>query len=85
MRDYLSWAGSPLQVPSPINAIRAGFQINLIDDGDVWVRAKDDRNLMSHVYEPKAFYAIAGRIATDYLPMFEQLLARMVSERSAGD
>jgi hypothetical protein len=34
MRDYLFFAGSPVDIPVPVNVIRASFEANLITDGD---------------------------------------------------
>ena len=84
MRDYLRWAGNPVEVPVAINVIRAGFQANLIDDGDLWVAAMKDRNLMSHVYDPDEFRRIVARIVSLYLTMFQRLERRMAGERDVG-
>ncbi len=84
MRDFLRWSGTPVEVAVPINVIRAAMQVNLIDDGDTWVRAMKDRNVMSHVYDAVQFRDIAARTGSEYLTMFQRLQARMEGQRDRG-
>ncbi len=84
LRDYLFFAGSPVEVPVPINVIRASFQANLIADGDAWVAAMRARNKMSHVYDSDAFRKTAADIDVAYLPLLQVLADRMQKERDAS-
>ena len=48
MKDYLESIG--YIVNSPREAIKQSFQIELIDDGYVWMDALENRNLTTHTY-----------------------------------
>ena len=48
MKAYLEEQG--FEVKSPKNTIRVAFQVGLIDDGDIWMKALQIRNLTSHTY-----------------------------------
>jgi nucleotidyltransferase substrate binding protein (TIGR01987 family) len=85
MRDYLSCSGATLDVPSPINVVRASFQINLITDGDAWVAAMKARNVMAHEYDCAAFEKTVFDIRDRYMPLLNALKARLEAEREAGN
>jgi nucleotidyltransferase substrate binding protein (TIGR01987 family) len=85
MRDYLHAAGSPVDVPVPINVIRAAFQVGLIADGDAWVAAMKARNQWAHVYDQAVFEQAVRDIAADYLPLLRALGTVMQGERNAGN
>ena len=85
LRDYLFYAGSPVEVPVPINVIRAAFQAGLISDGDKWVSAMRARNEMSHVYDPVAFRKTVSAIREIYFPLLQALETRMTKERDAAN
>lgn len=85
MRDYLASSGAPLDVPSPINVVRAAFQINLITDGDAWVAAMKARNMMAHEYDCAAFEKTVSDIQNRYLPLLDALKLRLEAERAAGN
>jgi nucleotidyltransferase substrate binding protein (TIGR01987 family) len=82
LRDYLADAGSPLDIPSPINAIRAAFQINLIADGDAWVAAMKARNVMAHEYDCTAFERTVIDIRDRFLPLLLALKEKLETERA---
>ncbi len=48
MKAYLEEQG--FEVKSPKNTMRVAFQVGLIDDGDIWMKALQIRNLTSHTY-----------------------------------
>ncbi len=85
LRDYLSDTGKPLDIPSPINVIRAAFEINLIEDGDAWVEAMKARNQMAHEYDCGAFEKTVEDIATKYYPLLAAVRAKLDAERVAGN
>lgn len=85
MRDYLSASGVVLQVPTPVNVFRAGNATNLIIDGDAWINALQARNQMSHEYDSDAFERIVLEIADRYLPMLENLAAKLENEHAIGN
>ncbi len=85
MRDYLRDVGNPVAVASPINVIRAAFQINLVDDGDAWVQAMKARNKMAHEYDCVAFEATVVDVRDIYLPLLQSLRTKLETERVAGN
>lgn len=53
MKDYLEDQGF-IDIKSPREAIKKAFEASLITDGHNWLKALEDRNLTSHIYdEPK--------------------------------
>jgi nucleotidyltransferase substrate binding protein (TIGR01987 family) len=85
MRDYLFFAGNPVDIPVPVNVIRASFEANLITDGDAWINAMKARNKMSHEYDFGAFTLTVGKIGTEYLPLLQSLRSKLQAERYAGN
>lgn len=74
LKDYLEESG--VQVPSatPKSVIKAAFAARLIPDGQLWVDMLDDRNLLSHRYDPSLVAEGPEQIHVRYLPAIEQLL-----------
>lgn len=85
MRDYLLATGVQIAVATPANVIRAGFEVDLIDDGDLWFEAMQDRNRTSHEYDEAAAARVFALIGTVYLPMLTRLEARLRSEVERGN
>lgn len=53
---------SGLRAPSPKDALRAAFELGLIEDDPRWFRMLDDRNLTSHTYRESTAEAIRSRL-----------------------
>ncbi|MEP6785437.1 MAG: nucleotidyltransferase substrate binding protein [Sphingomonadales bacterium] len=85
MRDYLWATGIPVETPTPANVIRAAFQVDLIDDGDIWFRAMQDRNRTSHEYDEAAAARVFAAIDSFYLPMLVTLESRLGREAERGN
>ena len=85
LRDYLADVGNPLPVPSPINVIRAAFEINLIDDGDAWVVMMKARNAMAHEYDGAAAVKTVNDICADYFVLLTAVKGKLEAERAAGN
>lgn len=51
MKDYLETEG--FQVKSPKEAIKQAFQSGLVENGQAWIDALEDRNRTVHTYEEK--------------------------------
>jgi len=49
LKDYLNYLGYKLQAPREV--IKQAFAIDFIDDGNIWIKMIDDRNLTSHTYD----------------------------------
>ena len=85
MRDFLFEVGAAVDVPVPINIIRAAMQANLITDGDGWVAAMQTRNMLSHEYNSVRAMEALQRIATEFLPLFVGLRAELDKEFAKGN
>lgn len=85
MRDYLAESGVAISLPTPPNVIRAAFNVGLIDDGDAWIKAKNDRNIVSHEYGLDEAERIASDVVSVYLPLLMKLEERLDHESRAGN
>ena len=71
--DYLESEGfSP---SSPKKILRQAFQSNIIENGELWLQALEDRNLTTHTYNEKKSMAIEKMIRTQYSQLLESLHA----------
>lgn len=69
--DHLESEGFTL--PSPKQILRQAFQSGLIEDGEAWLRALEDRNLMTHTYDERKSKEVERVIRTDYFTLLEKL------------
>lgn len=69
LKDYLEEEG--FTISSPRDAIKQAFQVNIINDGHVWIEALKDRNLTVHTYEEKIALAVEKKIRESYFPMLQ--------------
>lgn len=69
MKDFLEEEGfMPL---SPKATLRQAFQNGYIKDGDLWLKALNDRNLTTHTYDD----ALAAEVIKDIQDKYFQLLS----------
>ena len=78
LKDYQEAEG--YAIGSPRNAIKQAFQNNLIEDGHMWIKALEDRNLTTHTYNEATALAVEEKIRQDYFPLLQQLEQRLASE-----
>jgi nucleotidyltransferase substrate binding protein (TIGR01987 family) len=78
MKDYLNEEG--FIVKSPRQAIKQSLQIDLIEDGHVWIDALDGRNLTAHTYDEETAIAIETEIRNSYFPALYELYVDMRSQ-----
>lgn len=71
MKDYLDELG--FTVNSPREAIKQGFQSGIIENGQGWIDALEDRNLTTHTYDESTAEKVVSTIRTSYYPMLRQL------------
>ena len=71
MKDYLIFQG--YDVKSPREAIKKSFEIDLIDNGKMWLEALTDRNLTVHTYDETQANAIYAHIRQHYFGLLEAL------------
>ncbi|HBW37009.1 nucleotidyltransferase substrate binding protein [Desulfosporosinus sp. BICA1-9] len=75
MKDYLEEQG--FNIKSPRMAIQTGFQIELLQDGHVWIDALEKRNLMAHTYNENLTIEAERLIRTAYYGMLQELFSTL--------
>jgi len=78
IKDYLNHEGLVLDKITPASVIKAAFEAKVINNGDVWMKALDARNKMSHVYNLKKFEEVIADIQSDYLNILDDLYMSMM-------
>jgi nucleotidyltransferase substrate binding protein (TIGR01987 family) len=78
MKDYLEAQG--FTVNTPREAIKRAFQSGLIENGQAWIDALEDRNLTTHTYDESTAEKVIAAIQSSYFPMLEQLYSRLKEE-----
>jgi nucleotidyltransferase substrate binding protein (TIGR01987 family) len=84
LKDFLEAEGIILETVTPAATLKAAFAARIIHDGELWMKALDARNLMSHTYNLKTFEKIATAIRKEYLPLLEKLYQDLGSKISSG-
>lgn len=72
LKDYLEHSGFA-DVKSPRSAIKKGFEIGLIEDGQSWMELLLDRNLTAHTYDEEKVSEVEQLIRIKYYPIIYQL------------
>ncbi len=75
MKDYLEAQG--YQVRSPKEAIKQAFQYGLVEDGQTWLDALEDRNLTVHTYDESTALELEERIRAEYFPALHHFFISM--------
>ncbi len=78
MKDYLEASG--FRVSSPRETIKQAYQVELIDDGHIWMDALADRNLTVHTYDEALAKRMTADIVQIYFPELEKLYVRLSKE-----
>lgn len=72
LKDYLEAQGF-VGLNSPRATLKKAFEIGLIDDGAVWLKGLEDRNLASHLYNDEIARQVEDMIRAIYAPLFHLL------------
>ena len=78
MKDYLEEQGISGIIGSK-NAVRQAFNMNLIEDGQVWMDMIQDRNLASHSYDEETAKDLVVVIINSYYNQFMAFAEKMNS------
>ncbi len=73
--DHLEAEGFTLASPKQI--LRQAHQSGLIENGEIWLQALEDRNLTTHTYDEAKSRAIERTIREQYEPAMAQLAATL--------
>ncbi|MCX5774540.1 MAG: nucleotidyltransferase substrate binding protein [Fusobacteria bacterium] len=71
LKDYLEFQG--LIVNSPREAIKQSFQNGIIQQGDIWLKALEDRNLTTHTYDETKASQLDDKIHGEYFQILKTL------------
>jgi len=78
MKDYLESKGFTCN--SPREAIKRAFQSGLLDNGEEWINALNDRNLTTHTYNEKLTEIILNKIQNQYFKEIKKLYLKLKKE-----
>lgn len=62
-----------VDINSPKSVMREAYAYGILNNGEVWSRALNDRNLTSHVYDEKTADEIFSRIQNEYVSILKEL------------
>ena len=79
LKDYLEAQGFE-ELRSPRDSIKKAFEVDIIENGHVWLDALKNRNLTSHIYSEQMADKVVARIRTQYAPLLEKLHHRLQQE-----
>lgn len=77
-KDYLEAQG--FDVKSPRQTIKTAFQIELIQNGHVWIDALEKRNLMAHTYDENKAQEAERLIREQYYFALKALLGELTKQ-----
>ncbi|MBI2343824.1 MAG: nucleotidyltransferase substrate binding protein [Deltaproteobacteria bacterium] len=78
LKDYLEAQG--LTAGTPREAIKHAFQIDLIDDGQQWMKMLEDRHLTAHTYDEATSLKVEKLVKETYFPLFQALYGVLKSK-----
>ena len=78
-REWLLDQGH-VELNSPKATMRQAFTYGLIDDEAAWIALLNARNQTSHIYDDATAQEIYDQIGTQYVALFDDLLARLKRE-----
>ncbi len=71
LKDYLESKGEQEKFQRDI--LRKAFNLEIIDNGELWLEMLEKRNLMSHTYDKATFKTVVNDIYTKYYFEIEKL------------
>jgi nucleotidyltransferase substrate binding protein (TIGR01987 family) len=75
LKDYLENKGITGLIGSK-DATRTAFKNGLIDQGEIWMKMIEDRNLTTHTYQLEIADEVAADIMFRFFPAFQALAAK---------
>ena len=78
LKDYLYEQG--FNINSPREAIKQAYQSEIIDNGQEWIDALEDRNLRTHTYDEETAQKVVESIRNSYYPLLDSLYVRLKEE-----
>ena len=78
MKDYLET--EEIIVKSPRETIKKAYEIELIENGHIWIDALSDRNLTVHTYDEEMAKKMVEDIVIIYFPELKKIYERLSKE-----
>ena len=72
LKDYLENEGYT-EVQTGKRAFRQAFQDGIIENGEIWLKALEMRNLTSHIYDVSLLGELNGFVIESFFPEVEKL------------
>ena len=79
LKDYMESEG--IHTPTPKYTLRKAFQCGYLQDGKLWLKALNDRNMMSHSYYEEIANTVVTNILDKYYSLFKQLTEWLDAEK----
>lgn len=76
LNDFLNSRGNT-EIYGSKDATREAFQLGLIEDGELWMKMIQSRNLTSHVYDESTATEMIQLISKSYFEAFDKLRIKM--------
>lgn len=80
LKDYMEFKNFVFAQITPNAIIKEAFSAKIIDEGEAWMSALDDRNKMSHTYDFREFEKVLQQIQKKYLECFSSLYETLSME-----
>ena len=71
LKDYLEAQG--FQVNSPRETLKQAYQAQVINHGEIWIDALDNRNLTVHTYDEATCLKVVDLIRNKYFSILKEL------------
>ena len=78
LKDYLQELG--FNINSPREAIKQAYQSEIIDNGQEWIDALEDRNLTTYTYVEETAQKVVESIRNSYYPLLNSLYVKLKIE-----
>ena len=76
LKDYLEYQGAT-NIRGSRDAVKEGFKIDLINDGEIWIEMIETRNITSHAYDKNIVVKTVIVIVNKYFPEFVDFEIKM--------
>lgn len=79
LKDYLE--AEEVIAKTPKSTIKNAFQIDIINNGELWINMLEDRNLMAHTYNETNFNIALNNIHNKYYFEIKELYTFLKNEQ----